>query len=97
MAEYEPPRVEEGGGAVVKRSVKSSGIADRWIPAAFMLVVAIASGGLMYLTFPGEWRLVDNDLLIWLLSGLALVVSWWFRNVAWPDDPRKTQRREERR
>ena len=39
----------------------------------------------------------DDELLIFLLTGVALALPWWFRNVVWPDDPRDSQRRDERR
>ena len=97
MAEREPPRVEEGDGAVMNRPVESSGVAAGWIPLAFMVAAAAGIRGLMYLMSPAARSLFDNDLQVWLLSGVALAVSWWFRNVTWPDDPRKTQRRDKRR
>ena len=97
VAEREPPRVEEGDGAVLSRRVESSGIAARLIPLAFMAAVAAGVGGLMYLTSPAAHPTGDEDLLIFLLTGVALALPWWFRNVVWPDDPRDSQRRDERR
>ncbi|MCY4508904.1 MAG: hypothetical protein OXG35_18400 [Acidobacteria bacterium] len=96
MAERESPRVEEGDGAVLSRRVESSGIAARLIPLAFMAVAA-GVGGLVYLTSPAARPTGDDDLLIFLLTGVALALPWWFRNVVWPDDPRDSQRRDERR
>ena len=95
VAEREPPRVEEGDGAVLSRRVESSGIAARLIPLVFM--VAAGVGGLVYLTSPAARPLVDSDLSFLLLTGVALALPWWFRNVVWPDDPRDSQRRDERR
>ena len=97
MVEREPPRVEEGDGTVLSRRVESSGIADRLVPLAFMAAVAAVVGGLLYLTLPAGRPLVDNDLLIFLVSGVALAVPQWFRKVVWPDDPRDSLRRDERR
>ena len=62
-----------------------------------MGAVAAGVGGLAYLTSPATRPTVDDDLLIVLLTGAALVLPWWFRNVAWPDDPRDSRRPDERR
>ena len=97
MDEREPPRDEEGDGAVLSRRIESPGIAARLIPLAFMAAVAAGFGGLMYLTWPAERPTVESDLLIFLLSGAALALPWWFRNVVWPDDPRDSVRRDEPR
>ena len=97
MGEREPPRDEEADGAVLSRRVGSPGIADRLIPLAFMAAVAVVVGGLLYLTLPAGRPLVDNDLLIFLITGVAFAVPQWFRKVVWPDDPRDSLRRDERR
>ena len=95
MREREPPRVEEADGAVLSRRVESSGIAARLVPLAFMAAVVV--GGLLYLTLPAARSTVENELSIFLLTGVALALPWWFRNVVWPDDPRDSRRPDERR
>ena len=97
MGEREPPRVDEGDGAVLSRRVESPGIAARLIPLAFMAAVAAGFGGLMYFTRPAARPTVESELLFFLLTGVALALPWWFRNVVWPDDPRDSVRRDERR
>jgi len=97
MGEREPPRVEEAAGTVLNRRVEAPGIAVRLIPLAFMAAVAAVVGGLLYLTSPAGRPLVDNDLLIFLTTGVAFAVPQWFRKVVWPDDPRDSLRRDERR
>ena len=96
MGEREPPRVEEGDGAVLSRRVESPGIAARLMPLAFMAGVAAGFGGLMYFTRPAARPTVESELLFFLLTGVALALPWWFRNVVWPDDPRDSVRRDER-
>jgi hypothetical protein len=90
MAEQKPLRVGEGSRAVENRPVEPSGIAAGWIPRALMVAAVAGIGGLMSLASPAARWLFDRDLLVWLLSGAALAVTWWFRNVVWPDDPRET-------
>ena len=91
------PGVEDGDGTVLSRRVESPGIGARLVPLAFMGAVAAGVGGLAYLTSPAARPTLEDELLIFLLTGAALALPWWFRNVVWPDDPRDSRRPDERR
>jgi len=95
MGEPEPSRDEEADDTVLSRRVESPGIAARLVPLAFMAAVAVVVGGLLYLTLPAGRRLVDNDLLIFLITGVGLAVAQRSWKVVWPDDPRDSLRRDE--
>ena len=84
-------------GEVLNEPLEPSDAVGKWMSQGLLAAAYGGTALLLYLKVPAVGALVDNELLMLVLPAVLWGARWWFLNRVWPNDPRDSLRRDERR